>query len=147
MKSATKKLTTEIAETLSGKIESIASGSKKIKKSIEKAAAKLAKKVTKFEKETLKAKAKEAKKEEKKAKSKEPKVSKKDKKKSEKDSKLAALVASASSKAPVATPAKVTVGRTGSKSAPAEVSITKPVRTVRTKPVTPSPASTESPAE
>ncbi|WP_255637381.1 hypothetical protein [Dyadobacter sp. NIV53] len=44
MKSATKKLSSEIAETLSGKIESIVTGSKKIKRTIEKAAAKLAKK-------------------------------------------------------------------------------------------------------
>ena len=62
MKSATKKLSSEIAQTISVKIEAVAAGSKKIKKSIEKAAAKLAKKVAKFEKETAKAKAKEDKK-------------------------------------------------------------------------------------
>jgi len=110
MKSATKKLSTEIAETLAGKIESIAAGSKKIKKSIEKAATKLAKKVAKFEKETIKAKAKAAKDAEKKAKGKGKKDEEKDKKKLKKE-KLAALVASASSKPPVATPVKVNTGR------------------------------------
>ena len=110
MKSATKKLSSEIAETLSGKIESIAAGSKKIKKSIEKAATKLAKKVAKFEKETIKAQAKAAKDEAKKAKGKGKKDEDKDKKKSKKE-KLAALVASASSKPPVATPVKVNAGR------------------------------------
>ena len=129
MKSATKKLSSEIAETLSGKIESIAAGSKKIKKSIEKAATKLAKKVAKFEKETIKAQAKAAKDADKKAKGKGKKDEEKDKKKSKKE-KLAALVASASSKPPVATPVKVTTGR--------------PVPISKTKSPAPKTAGTES---
>jgi len=130
MKSATKKLSSEIAETLSGKIESIAAGSKKIKKSIEKAATKLAKKVAKFEKETIKAQAKAAKDAEKKAKGK--KDEDKDKKKSKKE-KLAALVASASSKPPVATPVKVNAGRpvpvNKTKSAAPKTAASEPVKT------------------
>jgi len=87
MKSATKKLTAEISDTLVKKLDSISAGSKKLKKSIEKAAEKLAKKVSKFEKETLKKKAKEAKNALKKEKGKTSK---------EKAAKVASLVVAAS---------------------------------------------------
>lgn len=108
MKSATKKLSTEIAETLSGKIAAVSAGSKKIKKSIEKAAAKLAKKVEKFEKETQKKQEKDAKNAEKKSKGKEK--GKKEGKK-EKAAKVAALVAAASSKTAIAAPPKPLVSK------------------------------------
>ena len=123
MKSATKKLTIDIVESLSEKIDSVSAGSKKIKKSIEKAAAKLAKKVVKFEKETLKKKEKEAKIAEKELKGKSKKESKKDK-----QEKVAALVAEASSKVSVAPPAKPISGKPAA-SVKASRTESKPVET------------------
>jgi hypothetical protein len=125
MKSATKKLTVDIAESLSEKINSVSTGSKKIKKSIEKAAAKLAKKVVKFEKETLKKKEKEAKNAEKKSKGKDKKEGKK-----HKHEKVAALVAEASSKVPVAPPAKPVTSKPAGNIKTATKTESKPTETL-----------------
>jgi alanyl-tRNA synthetase len=99
MKSATKKLSAEIAATLAEKLDSLSAGSKKIKKTIEKAATKLAKKVARFEKDLQKKKARDEKKAQKKQ-----KISKPGKKEKAKESKVAALVASASKVPAVAPP-------------------------------------------
>ncbi|WP_414618058.1 histone H1/H5 family protein, HCT subfamily [Dyadobacter sp. 32] len=108
MKSATKKLTAEIAGTISEKLNSISDGSKKIKKSIEKAAAKLARKVSKFEKENLKKKAKEAKHAEKKEKGKKGK---------EKAKKVASLVEAASKPTTAVPPVKTVTAKPAMKQA------------------------------